>query len=43
MIFFKGGMGYSDLMTMPLPEIQEWVKVANRISREDEQELKRKG
>lgn len=43
MIFFKGGMGYGDLMNMPLPELQEWVRVANKISKEDERALSKKG
>lgn len=36
-------MGYSDLMNMPLPELQEWINVANRIKKEDERALNKKG
>lgn len=42
MVLFKGGLDYTALMSMPLPELLEWVDVANRISKEDERELNKK-
>ena len=39
MVFFEGAMTMSDLMGMPLTELGEWFKVAEKISREQKAEM----
>ena len=39
MVFFEGGMTYSDLMNMPIPELAEWIEIANKIGRERQRAL----
>lgn len=41
MIFFKGGMTFSDLNDMPLVTLCEFIEVANKISGEMERESKK--
>lgn len=41
MSFFEGAMTLSDLMNMPLTELQEWFNVASKIAREQKAEMNR--
>lgn len=34
MLFFEGGMTYSDLMSIPIPELSYWIEIANKLARE---------
>jgi hypothetical protein len=38
-IFFKGGISYTDFMQMPLPELKRWINHADKINKEYNKEM----
>jgi hypothetical protein len=42
MYFFKGGLTYSDLNNMPIPEVLRYNDYAKRINKDQEQASKRR-
>jgi hypothetical protein len=40
MVFYKGGLSYTELQNMPLPEVYKLNKFAERINKERERAMK---